>query len=55
MCCCSLRAIYGRDEMKNALHGSADQEAALREIRFFFPKRKHENDDPGDEQNGDIR
>ncbi|XP_070321526.1 nucleoside diphosphate kinase homolog 5 isoform X2 [Odocoileus virginianus] len=33
----SLRAIYGTDELRNALHGSNDFAAAEREIRFMFP------------------
>ncbi|XP_049641994.1 nucleoside diphosphate kinase homolog 5 [Suncus etruscus] len=32
----SLRAIYGTDELRNALHGSKDFTAAEREIRFLF-------------------
>ena len=33
----SLRAIYGTDDQRNALHGSESFSAAEREIRFFFP------------------
>ncbi|KAL6091584.1 hypothetical protein STEG23_001239 [Scotinomys teguina] len=33
----SLRAIYGTDELRNALHGSKDFAASEREIRFMFP------------------
>ncbi|XP_019780041.2 nucleoside diphosphate kinase homolog 5 [Delphinus delphis] len=33
----SLRAIYGTDELRNALHGSNDFAAAEREMRFMFP------------------
>uniref|UniRef100_A0A8C5KMS1 NME/NM23 family member 5 n=1 Tax=Jaculus jaculus TaxID=51337 RepID=A0A8C5KMS1_JACJA len=36
----SLRAIYGTDDLRNALHGSNDFAAAEREIRFMFPKGK---------------
>ncbi|CAH1794230.1 unnamed protein product [Owenia fusiformis] len=32
-----LRAIYGTDDQRNALHGSDGYSAAEREIRFFFP------------------
>ncbi|CAG5132037.1 unnamed protein product [Candidula unifasciata] len=32
-----LRAVYGTDEQKNALHGSDSFMSAQREIRFFFP------------------
>lgn len=32
----SLRAKYGRDEERNALYGSRDQEEAAKDIRFFF-------------------
>ncbi|XP_044517795.1 nucleoside diphosphate kinase homolog 5 [Gracilinanus agilis] len=34
----SLRAIYGTDELRNALHGSKNFTAAEREIRFMFPE-----------------
>ncbi|CAD5120997.1 DgyrCDS9541 [Dimorphilus gyrociliatus] len=33
----SLRAIYGTDDQRNALHGSDSYSNAEREIRFFFP------------------
>jgi len=33
----SLRAIYGTDDQRNAVHGSDSQKGAEREIRFFFP------------------
>ncbi|XP_049991039.1 nucleoside diphosphate kinase homolog 5 isoform X1 [Alexandromys fortis] len=36
--CFSLRAIYGTDELRNALHGSNDFAASEREIRFMFPE-----------------
>ena len=36
----SLRACYGKDRVHNALHGSADQEAAQKELDFFFPTSK---------------
>lgn len=32
-----LRAIYGTDDQRNALHGSDGCASAQREIRFFFP------------------
>ena len=32
----SIRAIYGRDEQCNAVHGSDSEASAEREIRFFF-------------------
>jgi nucleoside diphosphate kinase len=32
----SLRAIYGTDEQRNAVHGSDGPESAEREIHFFF-------------------
>jgi len=32
----SLRAIYGTDDQRNAVHGSDSQKGAEREIRFFF-------------------
>ena len=34
---CSLRAIYGTDSQRNALHGSDSLASAEREIHFFFP------------------
>ena len=33
----SLRAIYGTDDQRNAIHGSESFSQAEREIRFFFP------------------
>lgn len=33
----SLRAIYGTDSTKNALHGSDSYTSAEREVHFFFP------------------
>ncbi|GAB1610119.1 nucleoside diphosphate kinase homolog 5-like [Argonauta hians] len=33
----SIRAIYGTDDMQNAVHGSENMESAEKEIRFFFP------------------
>ncbi|NWJ05990.1 NDK5 kinase, partial [Crypturellus undulatus] len=34
----SLRAIYGTDDLRNALHGSHNLSSAEREIRFMFPE-----------------
>ena len=34
----SLRAEYGTDAVKNAVHGSATPVAAFRELRLFFPR-----------------
>ncbi|NXN21825.1 NDK5 kinase, partial [Nycticryphes semicollaris] len=34
----SLRALYGTDELRNALHGSLSISTAEREIRFMFPE-----------------
>ncbi|NP_001072619.1 nucleoside diphosphate kinase homolog 5 [Xenopus tropicalis] len=34
----SLRAIYGTDDLRNALHGSYCFTSAEREIRFMFPE-----------------
>ena len=34
----SLRALYGTDGVKNAVHGSATSIAAFRELRLFFPR-----------------
>lgn len=33
----SIRALYGTDNQRNAVHGSDSIESALREIHFFFP------------------
>jgi len=35
-----LRATYGTDETRNAVHGSQNREAAEREIRFLFRESK---------------
>lgn len=32
-----MRAVYGTDSTKNALHGSDSYSSAEREIHFFFP------------------
>ncbi|KAL5018787.1 hypothetical protein ScPMuIL_004509 [Solemya velum] len=32
-----LRAVYGTDDQRNAIHGSDSFSSAQREIRFFFP------------------
>lgn len=37
----SLRAQYGRDEIRNGFHGSCDGETAIREREFFFGTKKH--------------
>ena len=37
----SLRAVYGTDSTKNALHGSDSYSSAEREIHFFFPDSKY--------------
>lgn len=34
----SLRARFGRDGQRNAVHGSSSQRSAQREVRFFFPE-----------------
>ncbi|XP_022239844.1 thioredoxin domain-containing protein 6-like isoform X2 [Limulus polyphemus] len=33
----SLRAQYGTDDIRNAVHGSADEHAVLREVSLLFP------------------
>lgn len=33
----SVRALYGTDGQRNAVHGSDSPASAEREIRFFFP------------------
>ena len=37
----SLRAIYGTDDQRNALHGSDSFGSSQREIRFFFPDSEY--------------
>jgi len=42
----SIRALYGTNEQKNAVHGSDSAISAEREIRFFFPNcKKNLNDE----------
>jgi nucleoside-diphosphate kinase len=36
----SIRALFGTNEQKNAVHGSDSAVSAEREIRFFFPNCK---------------
>lgn len=36
----SIRALYGTNEQRNAVHGSDSVVSAEREIRFFFPNCK---------------
>lgn len=36
----SIRALYGTNEQRNAVHGSDSAVSAEREIRFFFPNCK---------------
>lgn len=35
----SLRALFGQDDIRNAVHGSAGPEAAAQQLGFFFAKR----------------
>jgi nucleoside-diphosphate kinase len=35
----SMRAIYGQNEIKNAVHGSESSSAATRELSFFFDSK----------------
>lgn len=37
LCARSLRALFGTDALRNAVHGSDSTIAAAREIMFFFP------------------
>lgn len=37
ICVCSLRARYGTNIIRNAVHGSKSCQEAMREIKFFFP------------------
>ncbi|EPZ33724.1 nucleoside diphosphate kinase [Rozella allomycis CSF55] len=34
----SLRGMFGTDTVRNAIHGSKSEEAAKREVKFFFPE-----------------
>jgi adenylate kinase family enzyme/nucleoside diphosphate kinase len=34
----SIRAMYGTDGQRNAVHGSATAKAAAREVQYFFPE-----------------
>ena len=39
----SLRARYGHDQTRNALHGSDNYHSAEREIKFMFPESTWSN------------
>ena len=36
----SIRALFGTDNQRNAVHGSDSPDSAVREIHFFFPNGK---------------
>lgn len=40
----SIRAVFGTNEQKNAVHGSDSAVSAEREIRFFFPNCMYSKD-----------
>lgn len=42
----SLRACYGKDELHNAVYGSANAETAARELQHFFPDSKSKSKGP---------
>ncbi|XP_076633266.1 nucleoside diphosphate kinase homolog 7 [Colletes latitarsis] len=42
----SIRACYGKDTVHNAVHGSVNEEAAERELQFFFPDLKSRQKGP---------
>ncbi|XP_012278664.1 nucleoside diphosphate kinase 7 [Orussus abietinus] len=44
----SFRACYGTDFIRNAFHGSANSEAAEKELNFFFPDPKKGQQGPQD-------
>lgn len=41
LCARSIRARFGSDGTKNAVHGSANPEDAARELEFFFPPARN--------------
>ncbi|KZC05140.1 PREDICTED: nucleoside diphosphate kinase 7 [Dufourea novaeangliae] len=42
----SLRACFGKDGIYNALHGSLNEEAAIKELQLFFPDSKSKDKGP---------
>lgn len=46
----SLRALYGTDEMKNAVHGSDSLAAAVREVNFCFGARASREEGRGNNE-----
>ncbi|KAG6797823.1 nucleoside diphosphate kinase 7 [Apis mellifera caucasica] len=36
----SIRALYGKDDIHNAVHGSENEKAAEKELEYFFPSPK---------------
>eukprot|EP00928_Gymnodinium_smaydae_P064857 TRINITY_DN480_c1_g1_i2.p1 TRINITY_DN480_c1_g1~~TRINITY_DN480_c1_g1_i2.p1 ORF type:complete len:1698 (+),score=471.60 TRINITY_DN480_c1_g1_i2:89-5182(+) len=49
----SLRARFGKDGLRNAVHGSSSVLAAAREVRFFFPEMGADPA-PGDDEVKDF-
>ena len=39
----SIRALFGTDNQRNAVHGSDSFSSAVREIHFFFPEGKKQD------------
>eukprot|EP00927_Polykrikos_kofoidii_P049532 TRINITY_DN43582_c0_g1_i1.p1 TRINITY_DN43582_c0_g1~~TRINITY_DN43582_c0_g1_i1.p1 ORF type:complete len:1526 (-),score=310.58 TRINITY_DN43582_c0_g1_i1:82-4659(-) len=48
----SLRARYGRDGQRNAVHGSDSERSAASEVRFFFPEM---GSDPAPSDGDEVR
>mmetsp|Transcript_102777 Transcript_102777/g.219818 ORF Transcript_102777/g.219818 Transcript_102777/m.219818 type:complete len:1208 (+) Transcript_102777:28-3651(+) len=50
----SIRARFGRDGQRNAVHGSKSAKTAAREVRFFFPQMMGADPVPDDDEVRDF-